>query len=88
MAKSHSGGLGTYSKGGINCTMDAPWKNGANKGGSNSMNAPFNAPRAGGDNGLPTHVYDKLGGPGSAPSASSVNSLGTIETQGNSRRRR
>jgi hypothetical protein len=81
------GGPGTYSKGGVQCTMDAPWQNGANKGGGNGMNAPFNAPRAGGDNGLPTTVYDtSMGGPGKGPKASDTSSLGTIKTDPKGRR--
>src|SRR5262245_5288214 len=57
MAKKHSGGPGTYSSGGVNCTMDPPFKT---KGGmpSNKMDGQW----GGGTSGIPTKVYDSLGG--------------------------
>lgn len=56
MAK-HSGGPGTNSAGGVNSTMDAPFKT---KGGmpSNKMGGEW----GGGTSGIPTKVYDSLGG--------------------------
>lgn len=56
--KSHSGGPGSYTQNGVNCTMDAPFKAGLRAGDSNKMGAPFD----GGTNGIPTRVYDNLGG--------------------------
>lgn len=79
MAK-HSGGPGTYTKGGVNCTMDAPFQT---KGGmpSNGMKAPFD----GGTSGIPVKMYDNLGGMASgapnqvAPSAQGQKRGGTKE---------
>lgn len=80
MAKNPGGGPGTYVKGGVRCTVDAPFSKGSNKGSGNSMGAPFGAARSGGDNGLPTKIYDSVGGAGKAPSPSGTSSLGTIKT--------
>lgn len=82
MAKSsdRGGGPGTYTSGGVRCTMDAPFKQGSRKGSQENMGKPFNSPRAGGDNGLPTYIYDNIGGKGKAPTPNSVNSVGTILT--------
>jgi len=82
MAKSsdRGGGPGTYETNGVKCTLDAPWKNGTSKGAQENMSGTFNAPRSGGDNGLPTFVYDSCGGPKAAPGASSRDSLGTVLT--------
>jgi len=74
------GGPGTYTSGGVRCTLDAPWKNGANKGSQENMGKPFNAGRSGGDNTLPTYIYDDLGGKAKAPAVNSVSSAGTILT--------
>ena len=61
------GGPGTYESGGVKCTLDAPFAK-ASKGTQGTMPAPFNAPRAGGDNGLPTKTFDtSMGGPKSTP---------------------
>lgn len=82
MAKSSNrgGGEGTTDRGGVRTTLYPPFTGGASKGSQDSMGAPFNAPRAGGDNGLPTTTYDDLGGPSRGASASSRDSLDTIET--------
>lgn len=89
MAKSSNRGAGpgTYSSGGVRCTLDPPWTNGSNKGNAGqSLPSPFNAPRPSGE--LPTHIYDPMGGPTSTASASSGrDSLGTIATNPNSNRR-
>lgn len=60
MAKSKTGGPGTYSEGGVVCTMDSPFKT---KGGmpSSSMGGDW----SGGSRGagaIPTRVTDNLGG--------------------------
>ena len=73
-------GPGTYSAGGVRCTMDPPFKGGASKGSQSNMSGTFDAPRSGGDNGLPTKIYDSMGGPSSAPAATSRDSLGTVLT--------
>ena len=83
MAKSSNrgGGPGTYESGGVRCTMDAPFKQGAKTGSQQNMtDTPFNTPRSGGDNGLPTKIYDSMGGPSAAPAATSRDSLGTVLT--------
>jgi len=86
MAKSSNrgGGEGTNDRGGVRSTLK-PAFGGSGKGSQSNMGGPFNAPRAGGDNGLPTHIYDSLGGPakGAAPSTRDV--PGTIRTDPNRR---
>lgn len=87
MAKTNrGGGTGTTDRGGVRTTM-TPAFGGTSKGSQGTMNAPFNAPRAGGDNGLPTKIYDNTGGPSAAPKASSRDVLGTIKTNPKSRGR-
>lgn len=68
---------GAYVSGGVRCTLDAPFDKGG-KGPQQSMKAPFNAPRAGGDNGLPTRLYADLGGAKGTPKPSGVSSAGPI----------
>jgi len=83
MSKSNrGGGEGTSDRGGVRTTMAAPFSKGSNTGSGNGMAAPFSAPRTGGDNGLPTRLYDTtMGGPGKkTPSPSSRDALGTIQT--------
>ncbi len=79
MAKSHTAAPGTREKGGVCMTLDAPFGS-AGKGSQGTMAAPFNAPRTGGDNGLPTKIYDNLGGPGKGAASSSRDVPGTILT--------
>lgn len=81
MAKSsdRGGGPGTGTDGGVRCTMDAPFSK-ASKGSQGTMPGPFNTPRAGGDNGLPTVTYDKMGGPGRAPAMNQRDVPGEILT--------
>lgn len=90
MAKStnRGAGPGTYTSGGVRCTMDPPFKGGQSKGSQTTMAGPFDKPRSGGDNGLPTRVTDRLGGAKKGAAASSRDSLGTQWTEGSSRRRR
>lgn len=86
MAKSSNrgGGEGTYDKGGVRCTVDAPFTGGASKGSQGTLAAPFNAPRTGGDNGLPTTIYSSMGGPKGGGAGTlkpnSRDSLDTIKT--------
>ena len=84
--KNPGGGPGTYTTNGIRCTMDPPFKH-SGKGPQQTMRAPFDAGRTGGDNGLPTRIYDDSGGPGKGASSSSRDSLGTIWTNPKGRRR-
>lgn len=81
MAKSSNrgGGEGTNDRGGVRSTLSPPFKS-SGKGTQGTLNAPFNAPRAGGDNGLPTKIYDSLGGPSKGATANSRDSLDTIKT--------
>ena len=85
MAKSNDrgGGPGTYTTGGVRCTMDAPFKDGANKGSQKNLSGTFDKPRSGGDNNLPTRVTDDMGGPkaGGTGPASQNSSMGTISTE-------
>lgn len=74
------GGPGSYDSHSVRSTMSSPWKNGLNKGSQGTLNAPFDAGRSGGDNGLPTVIYDSLGGPAAAPAASTRDSLGPVLT--------
>lgn len=74
------GGPGTYETGGVRCTMDSPFKQGAKMGSQQGMSGTFDQPRSGGDNGLPTKTYDSLGGPSKAPAASTRDVPGTILT--------
>jgi hypothetical protein len=82
MAKSSNrgGGDGTSDRGGVRTTMTPAFGGGIGKGSQGSMPGPFNAPRSGGDNGLPTKTFDSLGGPKAGPAASTRDSLGTIKT--------
>ena len=77
--KSSPSAPGTYTSGGVRCTLDAPF-NKASKGSQQTMAAPFNAPRAGGANGLPTVVQGSLAGAKGTPKPSDVSSIGTIKT--------
>jgi hypothetical protein len=61
------GGPGTYTSKGVRCTMDPPFKAGLGKGSQTNMGGIFDQPRSGGDNGLPTRVTDRLGGPSKGP---------------------
>lgn len=79
---------GTYTSGGVRCTMDAPFKQGANKGSQANLSGTFDHPRSGGDNGLPTRVTDRMGGPKAGPKASRRDALGTVLTKGSSTQRR
>lgn len=63
--KSSPSAPGTYTSGGVRCTLDPPF-NKASKGSQQNMDAPFDAPRVGGSE-LPTKIYDSLGGPKSTP---------------------
>jgi hypothetical protein len=81
------GGPGTYVAGGVRCTINPPFKS-AGKGPQQTMKAPFNQGRTGGDNGcMPERIYDDLGGPAAAPKATSRDALGTIKTSPTSSRR-
>lgn len=84
MAKSanRGAGPGTHDRGGVRTTMSSPF-GGASKGSQGTLNAPFNAPRTGGDNGLPTKIYDGLGGPKNPGKgqAAQTSSPGTIMTK-------
>lgn len=71
---------GAYVSNGVRCTLDAPFSKGLGKGSQNGLAAPFNAPRAGGDNGLPTTVNASLQGAKGTPKPSDVSSIGTIKT--------
>jgi hypothetical protein len=82
MAKQAGGGPGTRDRGGVRTTMETSFAKDMSKGSQQNMPAPFNAPRAGGDNGLPTHVYDSMGGPkaGGTGPATERDKPGTIMT--------
>lgn len=84
--KSSPNAPGTYVDRGVRCTQGSPF-NKATAGSQQNMGAPFDAGRAGGDNGLPTRTYDSIGGQGKAPTVNSVSSLGTIRTDPNGPRR-
>jgi len=86
MAKSSNrgGGEGTSDRGGVRTTLTPPFSH-PGKGAQDTMKAPFNAPRAGGDNGLPTTVSDDLGG--RSQKASSRDELGVIWTDPHGPRR-
>jgi len=71
------GGPGSYESGGVRCTLDAPFAK-ASKGSQGTMRAPFDKPRSGGDNGLPTKIYDSTPGANGTPKPSGVSSLGTV----------
>ena len=77
--KSSPNAPGSYTSGGVRCTLDAPFAK-ASKGSGNTMAAPFNAPRSGGDNGLPTTISGNLKGAKGTPKPSDVSSIGTIKT--------
>lgn len=81
MAKSSNrgGGEGTHDRGGVRTTLTPAFGANPSKGTQQNMNGPFNAPRAGSDM-LPTHVYDKTGGPKAGPKANSRDVPGTILT--------
>ena len=71
-------GPGAYVHNSVVCTMDPPFKKGLSKGSQSNMSGTFDAPRTGGDNGLPTTVNADLDGgktatpkPGFAASAPS-----------------
>lgn len=83
MAKSRSEAPGTSTRGGVCSPFDPPFKKGSNMGSQQGMGGTFDAPRSGGDNGLPTKTYDSLGGPsGAGPGqATQVSSMGTILTE-------
>jgi hypothetical protein len=84
MAKSanRGAGPGTHLRGGVRSTMDPPFKGGAGKGTQVNMSGKFDHARSGGDNGLPTRVQDRTGGPkaGGKGPASENSSLGPIKT--------
>ncbi len=87
-AGDRGGGPGTYTSGGVKCTMDAPFgkSKGAAKGEQKDMSGElggkFSAARTGGGNGLPTHVTDPMGGPkaGGTGPASQTSKPGPIQT--------
>lgn len=91
MANDKGGGPGTFQRGQVKSTVDPPYKQGSNKGSGNGMTGPFDKPRSGGDNGLPTHVYDnnikstkstpKPGVYMTAPSSQGPNREGTVQNK-------
>lgn len=89
MANDKGGGPGTNTRGQVKSTNDPPFKKGSNMGSGNGMTGPFDKPRSGGDNGLPTHVYDtgiktKAPAPGvymTAPSSQGPNREGTVQNK-------
>ncbi len=61
----HSGGPGSYSKNGVNCTMDAPFAKAAggrvSAGGAMNQNkAPFDRPKSMGVGGIAEVFYDDM----------------------------
>ena len=66
MAKARSSSPGMSDRGGV-CSTMTPAFNKPSMGSQGTMGGPFNAPRSGGDNGLPTKVFDNMGGPKKAP---------------------
>lgn len=61
----HSGGPGTYSRNGVNCTMDPPFAKATSQksgsGGTMGHNkAPFDKPQSMGNGGIPTVFYDDM----------------------------
>ena len=75
--KSSPNAPGANVSGGVLSTLYSTFQK-ASKGPQQTMNAPFNAPRAGGDNGLPTRIYDSMGGAKGTPKPSGVSSAGPI----------
>jgi hypothetical protein len=76
MAKGkHSGGPGTYTTNGVECTLDAPFSKAENSrqgvgGGEYGANkAPFGKPQSMGGGGIPTKFFDGM----SATKANTVN---------------
>jgi hypothetical protein len=83
------GGPGTSDKHGVRTPMNSPFSKGTNKGSQDTMKGPFNAPRTGGDNGLPTTLYDdSMRGPGRSAGRSTRDDLGTILTDPHNRDQR
>lgn len=78
------GGPGTYTSGGVRCTMDAPFKGGADKGSQKDLSGTFDKGRSGGDNGLPTRVTDNMGGPKAGGAGKAIN-VSSIEPTGPNR---
>lgn len=83
MAKKHSGGPGTYTQGGVNCTMDAPFGSASPSMPSNHMKGQFGqAPAA---SKIPVKMYESQGKTGSvgagsvAPSQQGNKRTGTKE---------
>ena len=91
MANDKGGGPGTTTRGQVKTTNYPPFDKGSNKGSGNGMTGPFDKPRSGGDNGLPTHVYDnnikqagKAPAPGvymTSPSAQGPTREGTVQNK-------
>ncbi len=87
MPKGKTAAPGTHESGGVVRTMDPPFKN-TDKGPQQTMKAPFDQGRTGGDNNaMPERIYDGMGGPSAAPKANSRDALGTIKTDPKSSRR-
>jgi hypothetical protein len=90
MANDKGGGPGTTTRGQTKTTLYPPF-NKPGKGEQNGMTGPFDKARSGGDNGLPTHVYDnnikstkstpKPGVYMTAPSSQGPNRPGTVQNR-------
>ena len=90
MAKSSNrgGGEGTNDRGGVRSTLQPPFKGGSSTGSQGkNMPGPFDQGRSGGDNGLPTHIYDDSMKRSTSGMESSRDSLGVIWTDPNGPRR-
>ena len=89
MANDKGGGPGTTTRGQTKTTMYPPFNKGSDKGSQGNMTGTFDKPRSGGDNGLPTHVYDtniktKAPAPGvymTAPSSQGPTRDGTVQNK-------
>ena len=75
-------GPGAYVHNSVVCTMDPPFKAGLNKGSQENLSGTFDAPRSGGDNGLPTTVKADFGNSTSTPKPGSAASSPSKDMDG------
>jgi len=76
MASNKGGGPGTYTNGGVRCTMDPPFAKASKSGAGGTMDrnkAPFDKPHDTGGGGIPLVFYDDMKGtPNSTPAPGQV----------------
>lgn len=79
MAKKFSGGPGTYTQGGVNCTMNSPFGSASPDLPSNGMKGNFDASKA--SSKLPTKVYETQGKMGKEqPTQTAPSAQGQVRT--------